>query len=260
MFVHTDFKEAPFVYTIRPFLHSILYNLASNAIRYRSPQRPLLLDVKTTLHRGSIRIAVSDNGLGINLDQFGKNLFGMYKRFHTHVEGRGLGLYLVKTQVEALQGTIVAESELNKGTTFTIDIKLPGDIEGQLCFDCDYGSVLYNARTNTMGLSWKRKVSSEEYRLLLTKCLEMLHVYNTPRWIADVRKRGNLGESDHVWFGESILNEGSKNGLRKIACIDTPDQQKHQREQMILTAGRFNIDMKFFQTRHEAETWIEQEA
>jgi signal transduction histidine kinase len=176
MQLETNFAEAPFIYTIRAFLHSILYNLASNAIRYRSPQRPLKLSVRSTLRPGLIHLEVSDNGMGINLEQFGQNLFGMYKRFHTHVEGRGLGLYLVKTQVEALHGTVNVESELNQGTTFTIDIQLPRDIEGQMCFDCDYGSILYNARTDIMGLSWKRAVTSEEYRTLMTKCLEMMHI------------------------------------------------------------------------------------
>lgn len=259
MQLKTNFAEAPFIYTIRAFLHSILYNLASNAIRYRSPQRPLKLSVRSTLRPGLIHLEVSDNGMGINLEQFGQNLFGMYKRFHTHVEGRGLGLYLVKTQVEALHGTINVESELNQGTTFTIDIQLPRDIEGQMCFDCDYGSILYNARTNIMGLSWKRAVTSEEYRTLMTKCLEMMHIYSTPHWIADLRKRGPITPADHIWMQESILHEGSQNGLRKIACIDNLEGPGIPVTEVSQQATRYGVHTRFFHTRRDAEAWIEED-
>jgi signal transduction histidine kinase len=259
MQIEANFADAPFIYTIRAFLHSILYNLASNAMRYRSPQRPLKLSIRSTLRPGFIHLDVSDNGMGINLEQFGQNLFGMYKRFHTHVEGRGLGLYLVKTQVEALHGTINVESELNQGTTFAIDIQLPRDIEGQMCFDCDYGSILYNARTNIMGLSWKRAVNSEEYRTLMTKCLEMMHIYSTPHWIADLRKRGPITPDDHIWMQESILHEGSQNGLKKIACIDNLEGPGIPVTEVSLQATRYGVHTKFFHSRRDAETWIEED-
>lgn len=257
MHVMTNFQNAPFVFTIRPFLHSILYNLVSNAIRYRSPQRRLELTIVTSLAHGKIQIDVSDNGLGINLEQFGQNIFEMYKRFHTHVEGRGMGLYLVKTQTEALNGQISVKSELNQGTTFSVCLPVPTDIEGQLCYDSGFGTILYNARTNTMGLNWRRAVNSDEYRAMLTKCLEMLHVYRTPHWIADLRKRGNLSADDYRWFGDAILNEGSKNGLRRIACIDSAEEQMEQRVEMVKYASRFDIEMKFFGNLSSAEAWIE---
>lgn len=258
MLLETDFAQAPFIYTIRPFLHSILYNLSSNAIRYRSPQRPLKLVVRSALKPGIMNITVSDNGMGINLRQFGQNLFGMYKRFHTHVEGRGLGLYLVKTQVEALHGTIDVVSELNQGTTFSIDIQLPRDIEGQVCFDCEFGSILYNARTNIMGLSWKRAVTSAEYRELMNKCLEMMHVYRTPHWIADLRRRGPIAPEDHAWMQESILYEGSQNGLRKIACIDNEEGPGIPVYEVSRQATRYGVHTRFFGSRREAEAWIEE--
>lgn len=257
MSIVSDFSEAPFMYTIRPFLHSILYNLASNAIRYRSPQRPLRLEVKSAMRKGSIALTVADNGLGINLDQFGKNMFGMYKRFHTHIQGRGLGLFLVKTQVEALHGRIDVESQLNAGTKFTIDIRIPGDIEGQVCYDCDYGTILYNARINAMGLTWRRHVTSAEYRQLLTKCLEMLHVYGTPLWASDLRKLEPLSDEDYAWFSESVVNEAAQMGLRSVAVISTEKNKEELRSSIIRNAVRFNVEIQFFETRSQAETWLE---
>jgi signal transduction histidine kinase len=67
-----------------------------------------------------LKIVVADNGLGIDLDKFGNNLFGLYRRFHTHVDGKGLGLYLVKSQVLAMRGKVTTQSQVGVGTTFTV--------------------------------------------------------------------------------------------------------------------------------------------
>jgi signal transduction histidine kinase len=122
--ISTDFSEAPDLLSIRPMLTSILYNLISNAIKYRSPDRLPQIVVSSCLEKNFIRIKVSDNGLGIDLERFKEKLFGLYKRFHTHTEGKGLGLFLVKLQTEALGGSIDIESTPGEGTTFTVSIKL----------------------------------------------------------------------------------------------------------------------------------------
>jgi hypothetical protein len=136
---------------------------------------------------------------------------------------------------------------------------LPRDIEGQMCFDCDHGSILYNARTNIMGLIWKRGVTSEEYRKLMNKCLEMMHIYSTPHWIADLRKRGPISPEDHVWMQESILHEGSQHGLRKIACIDTETGPGIPFTEVSQQATRYGVHTRFFRSRREAEAWIEED-
>jgi signal transduction histidine kinase len=120
----TDFSEAPSLLSIRPMLSSILYNLISNAIKYRSPDRLPQIMISSTFEKNLIKIKVADNGLGIDLERFKEKLFGLYKRFHTHTEGKGLGLFLVKLQTEALGGSIDIESTPGEGTTFTISIKL----------------------------------------------------------------------------------------------------------------------------------------
>jgi signal transduction histidine kinase len=71
---------------------------------------------------------VQDNGLGINLALYKNKLFSLYKRFHDHVEGKGLGLYLIKTQVAALGGKVEVESEVKVGTTFYVYIKQNGQL------------------------------------------------------------------------------------------------------------------------------------
>lgn len=118
-----NFAEASKVYAIAPYVESILYNLISNAIKYRDPERTPYVAIKTTQENEFVCLAVMDNGLGIDLRKYKQNIFSLYKRFHLHVEGKGLGLYLVKTQIEALGGRVEVRSEPNEGTTFQVYFK-----------------------------------------------------------------------------------------------------------------------------------------
>ncbi|MGB0165534.1 MAG: PAS domain-containing protein, partial [Luteibaculum sp.] len=101
-------------------IKSIFQNLLTNAIKYRKKDSPLQVDVKTYESGNYTVIEITDNGIGIDLNKQGKKLFGMFKQLHAGYEGKGLGLYLVKTQVELLGGEIEVESEPGKGTTFKI--------------------------------------------------------------------------------------------------------------------------------------------
>jgi signal transduction histidine kinase/ligand-binding sensor domain-containing protein len=118
--IQEELTEVSVFQSIQAYIDSILYNLISNSIKYRHPARTPHIVIKTTCTGQTICLEVSDNGLGMDLAAYGKSVFQLYKRFHFHVEGKGLGLYLVKTQVEAMGGRIELESEVNRGTTFRI--------------------------------------------------------------------------------------------------------------------------------------------
>lgn len=120
---HIDFSEAPTVMSVKSMVNSILFNLVSNAIKYQCEDRPLLINIRTYPTGLFTTIEVSDNGLGINLQLYGEDVFKMYKRFHEHKEGKGLGLFLVNTQAKVLGGYAELISELGKGSTFKIHVK-----------------------------------------------------------------------------------------------------------------------------------------
>ncbi len=91
--------------------------MISNAIKYRSPNRPPVIKIETYEEGDFIILKVQDNGLGIDPAKQDK-LFGMFKRLHDHVEGTGIGLYIVKRILENADGKIVVESKLNEGSVF----------------------------------------------------------------------------------------------------------------------------------------------
>ena len=115
-----NFSACPEIRYSKTYLESIFLNLISNAIKYQSPQRALRVHFETFLEDGTEVLKVTDNALGIDLDRYGHQLFQLRKTFHEHAEARGVGLFLTKTQVETMGGTIRAESEPGKGSTFTI--------------------------------------------------------------------------------------------------------------------------------------------
>jgi PAS domain S-box-containing protein len=115
-----DFASASQIEYPKAYLESIVLNLFSNALKYRSQKRTLLLHFKTEIKDGVISLKAIDNGLGIDLKKHGTKLFGLNKTFHRHAESKGIGLFITKTQVEAMGGSISAESEVDKGTTFTV--------------------------------------------------------------------------------------------------------------------------------------------
>ena len=108
------------VHGIPAYMDSIILNLLTNAVKYKHPNRtPKII---ATAHRENSRVvfSIQDNGIGIDLNQNGDKLFGMYKTFHHNDDARGIGLYITKNQIEAMGGSIIVCSELDKGTTFKV--------------------------------------------------------------------------------------------------------------------------------------------
>jgi signal transduction histidine kinase len=120
--INLDFQR-PEIFSIKAYINSILYNLISNAIQYRSLDRKSIINISSYSKSDIVIIEISDNGIGIDLNRFRDDLFKLYKRFHSHIEGKGVGLYIVKQQVEKLNGTIEVQSEPDKGTRFIVSLK-----------------------------------------------------------------------------------------------------------------------------------------
>lgn len=99
---------------------SILSILLSNSLKYRAENRKLIIKITASENENQSIIKVIDNGLGFNVNK--DKVFGMFKRFHNHVEGSGIGLYIVKKIMDNYGGKIEVESKEDEGSTFTLII------------------------------------------------------------------------------------------------------------------------------------------
>ncbi|MRH98921.1 hypothetical protein GH721_00115 [Kriegella sp. EG-1] len=120
--IKADFSTASVVKFNRQYLDSIFFNIIGNSIKYKANDRIPQILIKSEPMKKKTKITFKDNGLGIDLKRHGSKLFGLNKTFHRHPEANGIGLYMTKIKVESLGGTIYAESEVDKGSTFTIII------------------------------------------------------------------------------------------------------------------------------------------
>lgn len=122
--IEWDFSAAGELYSVRSYLHNIFYNIIFNGIKYAKKDIAPHIFITSEKREGKIYLTFKDNGIGIDMARYGNQLFALYKRFHLDVEGKGLGLFMTKAQVEALNGHIEVKSALGEGTTFIISFDI----------------------------------------------------------------------------------------------------------------------------------------
>jgi|GEM_PF-5253367 len=115
-----DFNAAPGINFNKPYLESIFLNLMTNALKYKDHVRTLVVHVATKTVKNNLVLTFTDNGIGMDTKLHKDKLFKLYQRFHINVEGKGLGLFLIKSQLETFGATIDIRSEINKGTSFIL--------------------------------------------------------------------------------------------------------------------------------------------
>lgn len=254
-----DLHKSEQIYSVRPMVHSILYNLISNAIKYRAPERLSEIRINTDENSEYYILQVEDNGLGIDLHNHRENLFKLYKRFHYHTEGKGIGLYLVKLQCEALGGYIEVRSELNKFTCFTAYLRKPDNIERQLLFEQPHAQIFFDASINATGIIWQGPVTSQQYRNVFIKSLEFVKAFSTPNYIADISHQGPIREVDQQWMFRSIMPEAAQFGLRRIASIKpnvNTDTVRNYLKGLNENMRVHNITYEMFESMDEATNWM----
>lgn len=115
--------EKTSVKAIPAYLDSILINLLTNAIKYKSPDRDPEIELTVKQIDTYMVLEIADNGMGIDLDRHGKKLFGMYNVFHKNKDAKGIGLFISKNQIESIGGKIEVESTVGQGTKFKLFFK-----------------------------------------------------------------------------------------------------------------------------------------
>jgi PAS domain S-box-containing protein len=115
-----DLEASPVVHVNKAYLESILLNLFTNSLKYHAVDRVLKISITTKETPDGVSLTFKDNGIGIDMARNKDKIFGLYQRFHNYPDSKGLGLYLVKSQIESMGGSITVESKVDKGTTFTL--------------------------------------------------------------------------------------------------------------------------------------------
>nr|WP_315200579.1 PAS domain-containing protein [uncultured Flavobacterium sp.] len=121
--ININYGNVSKINTNKAYLESILLNLFTNSLKFRSKNRDLIIDITISEADQIISINFKDNGIGIDLKRHKNKIFGLYQRFHDYPDSKGLGLFLVKSQIETMGGTISIQSEVEKGTEFILTLK-----------------------------------------------------------------------------------------------------------------------------------------
>lgn len=121
--ITVDFSELEKINFNKAYLESIFLNLITNSIKYAKPGEIPTISVSSRKNKGINQLIFSDNGIGFDMTAVKDKIFGLFQKFHDHVDSKGIGLYLVNNHVTSLGGKIEVESDINKGTTFIISFK-----------------------------------------------------------------------------------------------------------------------------------------
>ena len=248
--------NAPVTYGVRSYFHSILYNLISNAIKYRHSDRDLIVEISTSKVDGECVVEIKDNGIGIDLEKHGDKMFGMYKRFHTHLEGKGLGLFLTKQQIEAMGGSIEVSSELNVGTTFKVSFPPVSlsKIESQLFYESKVADIYLDAVNKITTLDWKKMPTPIEFAEVFSENIEVFSVYDSVKWIVDLKLFVNFPDDAKRWVLDEAIDQYVKMGIKHIALIRSLVEQDHDFwEKFAEITSRKSLKVDFVESIAEAK-------
>ena len=118
--IQIQVEESITIEATQSYLESVIFNLLTNAIKYKSPERNPVITIKAVQTTDELVLSIADNGMGIDLGKNKEKIFGMYKTFHGNSDAVGLGLFMVKNHLESMGGRIEVESEVGVGTTFKL--------------------------------------------------------------------------------------------------------------------------------------------
>ncbi len=248
--------KMPILYGIRSYFNSVLYNIISNAIKYRNPSRDCIVRISATEINDKCLIVAIDNGIGIDLEKYGDKLFGMYKRFHDHIEGKGLGLFLTKQQVEAMGGKISVESKLNTGTQFTVELlSLPlSQIKSQLFYESEIANIYLDAVNNITTLDWLIMPTEEEVKEVFANNIDVFNSYQSEKWILDFSKLSNISKQEMDWILEDAVAQYANIGMRKTVVVRNLENERSAFWKAFSDAIKArSIDIAFSDTIQEAK-------
>ncbi len=117
--IDLEINDCPAISFSRSNFRSVVYNLLTNALKYRSPERKPYISIRCKVDKDYNILEFKDNGLGMK-EHLKTRIFQMFKRLHDHVEGTGVGLYLVKRIIDNSGGKIEVDTKEGEGSVFRV--------------------------------------------------------------------------------------------------------------------------------------------
>ena len=203
--IESDFSQEAYLYSVKSIVNSILFNLISNGIKYHSKNEPARIEVRTEEAGDFTILKVKDYGIGLDIKKNRKNLFRLYSRFNQDVEGRGIGLYLCKMQIESLGGTIEVESEVGEWTEFTVKFENVADVNRQVFFENQSGIIYRDESLGVNTVSWKKDIVFGSYKEIYSHIVALQAQYLSRRWVFDCSQQGRIPVEFHMWMQKNII-------------------------------------------------------
>ena len=210
----SNFDACPEIYSVKPMVNSILYNLISNAIKYRSSQRPLTINVSAS------------------------------------------------RQAESLGGRVDVDSELGKGSTFTVYLADTANPDHQIIMDKEWGKLFYDAVEDTVYVIWKRALTLMEFKDFFQRCVDYNNIQPCANWIVIIKEgtKAEKADADYDKARMAFINEMKRSALKRLAYVIAPENQPADFEIYKLQLIHFyQSRIKFFNSLADGKAWIQQE-
>jgi signal transduction histidine kinase len=217
--LNLELKKLPVIFSNKQKVRDIISNLLTNSLKFRAKERKLKISITSDEDPVHYLFTITDNGRGIDLNQFGNKIFKLYQQFQLEQEGKGMGLYLVKMQAESLGGRVEVESEPDKYTTFKVLVKKPIDFRDQVLLDDSMIRIHFDAEINALVAEWKDQPNEQQYLDSLQLSLEFIKRYQTPVMISDITFRKNVTDAEVGLLNSEFMRRSIVLGLQKIIVV-----------------------------------------
>ncbi|MEP1095855.1 MAG: HAMP domain-containing sensor histidine kinase [Cyclobacteriaceae bacterium] len=251
--IESDFSSQEHIYSVKSIVNSILFNLVSNGIKYHSKSVQPRIQLRTEETDGFTILKVKDYGIGLDTVKNKKNLFRLYSRFNQDVEGRGIGLYLCKMQIESLGGQIDVASEVGEWTEFTVKFENSMDANRQVFFENRSAIIYHDEDLGMNTVSWKDDIVFGSYKEIYSHIVALQAQYLSKRWVIDCSEQGHIPTEFHLWMQRNIV-PSLDISLKEIHLILNDRMDKALREEVKKTVRlleKQDVSVSLFETKED---------
>lgn len=251
-----DIDEVPLFLGVKKSIKNILTEVIRNAVKFRSKDRDPILRITAKKETEVVCISIIDNGIGIDLENVGSRIFKPFTKLTKIGTGTGLGLYLVRLQMDQLGGTVALDSKPDIGTAIEIRLPLYEFQDEHLLLDSEIARILYYPELKAGKSTWKKSITVAEFDEIFRFIVKFMQNYQITSWIVDIMNSQNDEEALNkvrMKFSERI----KKTSVSRMALIASEDlSRKELDEKESAVARNYTFPVRIFTSIEAAREWI----